>query len=78
MAARLSLTALYEPTEHGWTQARLAELPAVITCARSRAEARELLLDALGEYLLAVAGAGPSPISSEAADSAAFVLELRD
>jgi hypothetical protein len=47
MASRLSLTAVYEPVEHGWIQASLAELPGVITAAPTLAEAKELL--ALGE-----------------------------
>src|SRR5919109_1751722 len=47
MATRMQLTAVYELVEDGWTQARLAELPAVITAAPTRQEARELLVDAL-------------------------------
>lgn len=54
---RLTLTAIYEPVENGWTQARIRELPAVITAAPSREEAKELLLDALREYLLSLGGA---------------------
>lgn len=52
---RISLTAVYEPVEHGWVQARIAELPAVITAAPTLAEAKELLVDALREYLLSLA-----------------------
>jgi hypothetical protein len=33
MAAPLSLTAIYETVENGWTQARMKELPGVITAA---------------------------------------------
>jgi predicted RNase H-like HicB family nuclease len=54
MAKRLSLTALFEPVEGGWTQARIVELPAVITAASTRDEARDMLLDALREYLLSL------------------------
>lgn len=54
MAASVSLTAIYEPVENGWVQARLREIPAVITCAPTRGEAEELLLDAMREYLLSL------------------------
>ena len=55
MTARIALTAVYEPVEQGWVQARLAELPAVITAALTLDAARELLADALQEYLLSLA-----------------------
>lgn len=55
MTARIALTAVYEPVEQGWVQARLAELPAVITAAPTLDAARELLADALREYLLSIA-----------------------
>lgn len=54
MSQRLSLTSVFEPAEGGWTQARIAELPAVITAAPTQDEAREALLDALREYLLSL------------------------
>lgn len=54
MSHILSLTAVYEPVENGWTQARIEELPAVITAGPALEEARELLLDALREYLLSL------------------------
>jgi hypothetical protein len=54
MAASLSLTAIYEPVENGWVQARLKEIPAVITCAPTRSEVEDLLLDATREYLLSL------------------------
>jgi predicted RNase H-like HicB family nuclease len=47
----LSYTAVYEKVDDGWTQGRIAEIPGVITAAASRSEARELLRDALREYL---------------------------
>lgn len=47
------LTLLFEPVEGGWVQARIAELPAVITAGPTRAEARELVFDALAEFLAA-------------------------
>ena len=55
MASRISLTAVYEPVEDGWTQARIRELPGVITAAPTLEEAKELLIDALREYLLSLA-----------------------
>ena len=51
---RLALTVIYEPVEDGWVQARIEELPGVITAGPSTEEAKELLLDALREYLLAL------------------------
>lgn len=47
----LAYTVVYEEVEGGWTQARVAELPGVITVGPSRDEARDLLRDALREYL---------------------------
>ncbi len=49
--SELSYTAVYEQVENGWTQARIIEVPGVITAGASRDEARELLRDALREYL---------------------------
>ena len=51
---RFRLTAVYEPVEDGWVQARIEELPWVITAAPTRKEAAELLLDAVRGYLLAL------------------------
>lgn len=52
MARTLSLTAIFEPDENDWVQARIREIPGVVTAAPTRAEAEEFLLDALREYLL--------------------------
>ncbi len=52
--SRIVLTAVFEPVENGWTQARIEELPAVITAGPTIEEARALLLDALHEYLLSL------------------------
>lgn len=49
----LTLTVVYEPVDEGWVQARIAELPAVITVGHDKDEARLLVVDALREYLLA-------------------------
>jgi predicted RNase H-like HicB family nuclease len=52
MDREVSLTAVYEPVEDGWVQARIREMPGVITAAPTRAEAEAMLLDALREFLL--------------------------
>lgn len=57
---QLTLTVLFEPVDDGWVQARIAELPEVITAGRDRGEARQLVLDALREYLAANAAAAAS------------------
>jgi hypothetical protein len=59
-SSRIPLTSIYEPVENGWMQARIKELPAVTTAAPSLEEAKELLLDALREYLLSLGEAGES------------------
>ena len=53
MTSSIQLSVIYEPVENGWIQARIEELPAVITAAPSR-EARVQVIDALREYLLAL------------------------
>jgi len=58
---KLAVTAVYEAVENGWIQARIAEIPGVITAAPSRQEAEEMLLDALREYLLSFQSAGSPP-----------------
>jgi predicted RNase H-like HicB family nuclease len=50
MATDLTYTAVFEEVEDGWTQARIAEVPGVITAGSNRQEARDLLQDALREY----------------------------
>jgi len=50
----IQFTIAYEPVESGWTQARIVELPAVITAGETRQEAKALVLDALREYLLSL------------------------
>ncbi len=67
MSVHVSLTAVYEPVEEGWVQARIQELPAVITAGPSLDEAKALLLDALREYLLSLDEAA----SADAADGPA-------
>ena len=64
MSSTLSLTAVFEPVEEGWTQARIAEIPGVITAAPTLSEAKELLVDALREYLLALQKRDASPTTA--------------
>lgn len=63
MSNPIKLTAVYEVVEGDWVQGRIEELPAVITAARTRDEARTMLRDALTEYLasLQTAATGGSP-----------------
>jgi predicted RNase H-like HicB family nuclease len=51
MTREVSFTAIYEKVENGWVHARVRELPQVITAAPSLEVAKELLLDALLEFL---------------------------
>jgi hypothetical protein len=54
----ISISIIYEPVEDGWVQARIEGIPEVITAGRTKNEARELVLDALREYLLSIRGNG--------------------
>jgi predicted RNase H-like HicB family nuclease len=65
MNASLNLTAVYEPADNGWVQGRIAELPAVITAAPTIEEAKEMLRDALAEYLASLRSA-PDEVSADA------------
>ncbi len=58
---QIKLTAVYEPVENGWTQGRLIELPGVITAAPTLAQAKEMLRDALAEYLRIIRLGSRSP-----------------
>lgn len=62
----LTFSAVYSTVEDGWVQAQLAELPAVVTAAPTRAEAEELLVDALREYLASFVAASQVDTSSSA------------
>lgn len=50
----IEFTIAYEPVDDGWTQARIVELPPVITAGPTREDAKALVLDALREYLLSL------------------------
>ena len=50
----MELHVVFEPDEEGWVRASVEELPGVITCAPTRDEARQLIRDALDEWLAAL------------------------
>ena len=54
IAPPFSLSIVYEPVERGWVQARIEGIPQVITAGPTKVEARELVLDALREYLASI------------------------
>ena len=64
LAPPISLSIVYEPVESGWVQARIEGIPEVITAGRTKAEARELVLDALREYLASIENATPPTASA--------------
>lgn len=72
---RVTLTAVYELVEDGWVQARLEELPGVVTAAETDAEAKALLLDALKEYLLSLGRQDELVVSSN--EARREIVELR-
>ena len=59
--ATLTLTADFHPVEGGWIQAELVDVPGVITCARTREQARDDLIDALEQFLRSHAVGEPAP-----------------
>lgn len=61
MAESLTLTAVFTPDENGWTMAQLAEWPAVVTCAPTLDEARDMLLDAAREMVASYRVEGREP-----------------
>jgi predicted RNase H-like HicB family nuclease len=68
------LTAVFETVDDGAVQARLEELPEVITSAATREEAEEMLIDALREYFLSF-GSAATPIGV-APDATRAPLEI--
>ena len=66
----ISISIVYEAAERGWVQARVEGIPEVITAGRTKDEARELVLDALREYLLSIRGNG------DAVDREMFELQV--
>jgi predicted RNase H-like HicB family nuclease len=72
----ISLTGVYQPVENGWIQAGIEELPGVITAAPSLDEAKEYLVDALKEYLLALGDEPASSLAAEGEHKEPLVLSL--
>ncbi len=62
----MELHVVFEPDEDGWVRATIEELPGVISCARTLDEARELVRDALGEWLQALTSEERATISAGA------------
>lgn len=61
MGESRTLTAVFTPDENGWTMAQLAEWPAVVTCAPTLDEARDMLLDAAHEMVASYRAEGREP-----------------
>ena len=61
MPDSLTLTAVFQPDENGWTMAQLAEWPAVVTCAPTLTEARDMLVDAAQEMVASYREEGREP-----------------
>ena len=62
----MDLHVVFEPDEQGWVRATIEELPGVITCAPTVHEARELVRDALDEWLAALTSEERAAIGPEA------------
>jgi len=62
----MELHVAFESDEGGWVRATIEELPGVITCAPTLEEARELIRDALTEWLAALTSAEHASISDGA------------
>jgi predicted RNase H-like HicB family nuclease len=64
----LRLTGVYEPDENGWISARVLEIPGINTSGRTPEEAKELLVDAVREFVASVA----DEAAEKASDSTRF------
>lgn len=62
----MELHVVFEPDAEGWMRATIEELPGVITCAPTLEEARELIRDALAEWLAALTTTERAAIGSDA------------
>ena len=62
MAGSMELHVALTGVEDGWVMAQVREIPAVVTAAPNEAEARDLIVDALREFLASFTE--PDPISS--------------
>lgn len=61
----MKLHVVFEPDERGWVRATIEELAGAITCGRTLEEARELVRDALDEWLQALTSAERATIGSD-------------
>ena len=62
----MELHVVFESDEQGLVRATIEELPGVITCAPTLDEARELVRDALDEWLQALTSAERATIGTDA------------
>lgn len=62
----MELHVAFEPDEGGWVRATIEELPSVTTCAPTLEEARELVRDALAEWLSALTSTERASIGEQA------------
>ena len=62
----MELHVVFESDDEGWVRATIEELPGVITCAPTLEEARELIRDALAEWLAALTTTERAAIGSDA------------
>jgi predicted RNase H-like HicB family nuclease len=51
MTDTFDLTIVYEPDSDGWIMVSIPEVPGVLSQGRTRAEAREMVLSALNDWL---------------------------
>lgn len=65
----VEFTAQFDVAENGWVQGQLKDLPGVITAAPSLNEAKDMLADALREYLLSLGGTEGVETSKAIADA---------
>jgi predicted RNase H-like HicB family nuclease len=65
-ALTVELHAVFEPDENGWVRASIEELPGVISCAPTIDEARQLIRDALDEWLAALTTDERAAVSEDA------------
>jgi predicted RNase H-like HicB family nuclease len=65
-ATGMELLVVFEPDEDGWLRASIEELPGVITAAPTLDEARELIRDALNEWLAALTTAERTAVGADA------------
>ena len=74
MSTDVVWTAVFETVEDGWIQARVAELPGVVTVAPSLDEAKEHLVDAVREYLLSLRQEPSEPVAATARQAPLHVV----